>query len=83
MDYNQDAIKQLVRGMKYIVHQIVDKSSTQVYDGVVLSEATNGKWNVQYNGKSHAIKPYKITPTINTMVKVFVPQGNQNLAFFF
>lgn len=83
MDYNQDAVKQLIRGVKYIVHQIVDKSSTQVYDGIVLSEATNGKWNVQYNGKTHAIKPYKITPTASAMVKVFVPQGNQNLAFFF
>lgn len=83
MGYNQDAVKQLIRGVKYIVHEIVDKSSTQVYEGIVLSEATSGKWNVQYNGKIHAIKPYKITPTVGTMVKVFVPQGNQNLAFFF
>ena len=83
MDNSQEATMQLIRGIKYIVQKIVKKNSTQVYDGIVLSESADGKWNVQYNGQSHAIKPYKMTPTTNTMVKVFVPQGNQNLAFFF
>lgn len=61
-----------------------DENSTKIYDGLIVSSNTDGTWNIKYNGETHAMKPYgSIEPTTNLMVKVVVPQGNQNLAFFF
>lgn len=79
---NQNLINTLIKGIQYIVDQTLKNNMTKSYDGLVLSENTDGTWNIQFNGKTHAIKPYKITPTPNTMVKVIVPQGNLNIAYF-
>lgn len=59
-------------------------NSTYAYDGIVVSNNNDGRWNIKYNGEIHPIKLYgSILPSINSMVKVIVPQGNQNLAWFF
>lgn len=82
MSINQDAIDAIIRGISQMIDDFNNKT-TKIYDGVIVSQADNGKWNIKYNGKIHAIKPYgNITPSINSMVKIIVPQGNQNLAFF-
>lgn len=61
----------------------VHKNTTKIYNGIIVSSNNNGTWNIQYNGETHSMPAYgNINPTINTVVKVFIPQGNQNLAFF-
>lgn len=82
MDSNSKAIEQLIKGISKMIHDHCKTYSTMIYDGIVISNQNNGKWNIQYNGEVHAIKPYKITPTVGEMVKIIVPNGNQNLAFF-
>lgn len=86
MDNNQqsyqEALKAIVDGFFYAIQEYEKHNSTKIYDGIVKSSADNNKWNVQYNGETHAIKAYNINPTIGSMVKVYVPQGNQNLAYF-
>lgn len=83
MDSNQKAIDQLIRGMQYLIDQ-AKKEDTKIYDGVVISASSGGKWNIKYNNKTHAVSSYgNSTPTANSVVKVIVPQGNQNLAWFF
>ena len=59
------------------------KKTTKSNNGKVLSKNADGSYNVKYNGQTHAIMPYKMTDSeTGIIVKVFVPQGNQNLAFF-
>lgn len=82
MDNNNKAIEQLIKGINKMIHDYCKKYNTMIYDGIVISNQNNGKWNIQYNGEVHAVKPYKITPTVGEMVKIIVPNGNQNLAFF-
>ena len=57
--------------------------TTKIYDGVIVSNNGDGRWNIRYNGEVHSVRSYgNANPTVDQMVKVFVPQGNQNLAWF-
>ena len=76
-------LKELFKSIKYFIDKAL-KKTTKVYDGLVISNNNNGRWNVKYNGEIHAIKAYgSVAPTVNSIVKVIVPQGNQSLAWFF
>lgn len=78
------ALNYFIQGIFYIVERIFKKNSTKIYSGIIVSNNNNGQWNVKYNGEVHAIPSYgSISPNVNDIVKVIIPQGNQNLAFFF
>ena len=75
-------INEILKSVWYLIKKAMRKT-TRVYDGIIISNNNDGRWNVRYNGNLHAVKPYgSITPTVGAMVKVIVPQGNQALAFF-
>lgn len=82
-DIIQDlAMEEMIRSIQYMIKNFL-KNSTQIYDGIVISAAQNNKWNIQYNGEVHAVKLYGTnSPTTGDKVKVFIPQGNQSVAFF-
>lgn len=81
---NKEAIEQIIRGMTYMVNDTINNNMTKVYDGIVISNNNDGRWNVKYNGETHPVKPYSsIIPNVNAIVKVIVPQGNQALSWFF
>lgn len=81
---NQAAVKEMLKSFAYLLDEAL-KKTTKTYEGIVLSATSDSrKWNVKYNNEIHAVKIYgQGTPTVNMMVKVFVPQGNQALAWFF
>lgn len=80
-DY-QSAIKEILKGVAYLLAESA-KQNTQCYDGIIIGDNGNGKWNVKYNGETHSLKPYgSIVPAIGKMVKVVIPQGNTSVAFF-
>ena len=76
------AINEILKTVDYMINKKINQT-TKIYTGIILSNNNDGKWNVQYNGEIHSIVSYgNITPKVGTMVKVFIPQGNQALAFF-
>lgn len=81
---NQAAIREMLKSFAYLLDEAL-KKTTKTYEGIVLSPTSdNRKWNVRYNNEIHAVKLYGSgTPTVNMMVKVIIPQGNQALAWFF
>lgn len=80
-DY-QKAIQEILKGVRYIVNQAMS-NTTKCYNGIILSQASDGKWNVKFNGETHELKPYgSIIPSTGLVVKVFIPQNNMSLAFF-
>lgn len=82
MTTNEDAIQKLIEGFSILLKEAI-KNTTKIYSGVIISQGSNGKWNIRYNGETHLISSYgNITPVIGNMVKVIIPDGNQNLAFF-
>lgn len=83
-EINQEALDALLSGVYYMCKSMVE-NTTLIYDGIITSKSADaqGKWTVKYNNKTHAIKPYgTIVPSFGKMVKIFIPQGNQALAFF-
>lgn len=81
---NQAAIREMLKSFAYLLDEAL-KKTTKTYEGIVLSSTSDSrKWNVKYNNEVHAVKLYGSgTPTVNMMVKVIIPQGNQALAWFF
>jgi hypothetical protein len=55
---------------------------TKIYNGIILSLSGKSA-NIKINGKNYTINQYgNFVHTVNDVVKIFVPQGNMNLAFF-
>lgn len=76
------AIEVLIKSFDYMLNMALSKT-TQIYEGIIVSNNNDGRWNIQYNGEIHPVKPYgSIVPTVGTNVKIIIPQGNQAVAFF-
>ena len=76
-------IEEIIRSVQFLINQKV-KKTTQCYDGLVVSFDSGNKWNIKYNGEIHSIQSYgDFVTQINSVVKVFIPQGNQSLSWFF
>lgn len=77
------AIEQLLKSIDFMIKSAL-KNTTKIYNGFVISNNNDGRWNVQYNGEIHPIQAYgAAVPTVGMIVKVIVPQGNQALSWFF
>lgn len=79
----QKAIDEMLKGINFRIEAVAKKYGTQNYDGFIVGQ--NGdKWEVRFNGEAHTIPQYGniSTPSVGKTVKVFVPQGNMNLAYF-
>ena len=78
----EKAVSELLKSINFMITSALSKT-TKIYEGIIVSNNNDGRWNIQYNGEIHAVKPYNVSnPTVGSMVKVFVPQGNQAIAFF-
>lgn len=76
------ALDEVLKSVDYMIKSALSKT-TKIYDGLIISNNNDGRWNIQYNGEVHAVKPYgSITPAVGNLVKVFIPQGNQAISFF-
>lgn len=76
------AINELLKSIKYMIQKELSYT-TKIYDGIIVSNNNDGRWNIQYNGEIHPVKPYNNSnPLVGNMVKVIIPQGNQALSFF-
>lgn len=83
LNESDKAINELLEGISYLIDKALSKRGTQIYTGRLISQVDNSTWNVMYNGREYPVKYYgKDTLTENQIVKIFVPQGNQSIAFF-
>lgn len=84
MDNNEifkEAVNQIARSIDYMLDQ-KDLGNTKIYNGLITALSNNNA-SIKINGKIFSINQYgTFTHNVNDMVKVFVPQGNMNLAFF-
>lgn len=80
----QATIVEMLKAFKYLLHETLRKQGTKCYEGLVQSQNADGSWSIFFNNEAHNLKPYgSIIPAVGKIVKVIVPQGNMNLAFFF
>ena len=77
----QEAIKSICNSIKYMIDQAT-KQVTQIYNGVIIT-IENNNYTVQINGLTYNLTQYgNLSHSVGDVVKVFVPQGNMNMAFF-
>lgn len=86
MDENRteyrEAANEMLRGFEYMVDQAT-QGTTKIYDGYVQKVNENGTCDITINGQTHQIKQFGTGAVqFGAGVKVFVPQGNMNLAWF-
>lgn len=75
-------IDEILKSVNYMIQEAI-KHTTKIYTGLVVSNNNDGRWNITYNGETHPITPNRLAnPTVGQMVTVFIPQGNQAIAFF-
>lgn len=78
-----DALEEMIKSIIFLVQDNLKQNTTKIYSGIILSNNNDGRWNIQYNGETHPVKPYNVSnPTVGSMVKVIIPQGNQAISFF-
>lgn len=75
-----DAINALLKGVKILIDEYT-KNTTKIYTGRTKSRTIEG-YEVEVNGKTYILQAYgDRSISIPDLVKVFVPQGNMNVAF--
>lgn len=77
----QDAVKSLANSIKYMIEQYMGQT-TKIYTGQLT--AYNGSvGTISMNGRTYTINQYGgLTHNAGDIVKVFIPEGNMNTAFF-
>ena len=79
---NDATINEILKSIDYMIQEAISHC-TKIYTGLIVSNNNDGKWNIKYNGEVHAIIPHRLAnPSVGEMVTVFIPQGNQAIAFF-
>lgn len=65
-----------------ILAQDAIKNTSRIYNGIVTQVANNGSCSVKINGNLYTnVTYYGLAPKPNLTYRIFVPDGNMNLAF--
>lgn len=76
MDINNE----ILDAIEIIVDKKIRENMTQIYQGVCTGTSGNN-CIVTINGKNNTVQWYGSTPTVGTVYRVFVPNGNMSTAF--
>ena len=77
----KEAVDGLIAGFDYMLQES-NKQNTQIFNGIITA-ISGGSYTIKLNGNEYVIPLYGgLSHSINDVVKVFIPQGNMNLAFF-
>ena len=72
--------KEILDAIDIIVDKKIRENTTQIYPGVCKS--VNGNTCMMLvNGRNNSVQFYGATPTVGTIYRVFVPNGNMSMAF--
>lgn len=77
----KEAVDGLIVGFDYMLQES-NKQNTQIFNGIITA-VNGGSYTIKLNGNEYVIPLYGgLAHNVNEVVKVFIPQGNMNLAFF-
>lgn len=75
-----DATNEILDAIEIIVEQKIRENTTQIYPGICKS-VSGGYCVMSINGKDNTVQFYGSTPTVGSIYRVFVPNGNMSMAF--
>lgn len=78
----KEAVEQIIRSINYILEE-KNLTNTQIFNGILI-QINDNVGTIKINGKEYDNIPQygNFQHEVRNTVKVFVPQGNMNLAFF-
>ena len=75
-----DVVNELLDAIEIIVDKKIRENTARIYPGICKS--INGNTCVMsVNGKNNTVQFYGSTPTVGSIYRVFVPDGNMSMAF--
>lgn len=75
-----DVVNEILDAIEIIVDKKVRDISAQIYPGVCKSVSGNS-CVMSINGRNNTVQFYGSTPTVGSIYRVFVPNGNMSMAF--
>ena len=75
-----DVANEILDAIEIIVDKKIRENTTQIYPGVCKSVSGNS-CVMSINGRDNTVQFYGSTPTVGTIYRVFVPNGNMSMAF--
>ena len=75
-----DIANEILDAIEIIVDKKIRENTVQIYPGVC--KGVIGNSCVMFiNGRDNTVQFYGSTPTVGTIYRVFVPNGNMSMAF--
>ena len=71
---------EILDAIEIIVDKQTKEQTTQIYPGICKSVSGNS-CVMSINGRDNTVQFYGSTPTVGTIYRVFVPNGNMSMAF--
>ena len=75
-----DVANEILDAIEIIVDKKIRENTAQIYPGVCKSVSGN-TCVMSINGRNNTVQFYGSTPTVGTIYRVFVPNGNMSMAF--
>lgn len=75
-----DVANEILDAIEIIVDKKIRENTAQIYPGVCKSVSGN-TCVVSINGKDNTVRFYGSTPSVDSIYRVFVPNGNMSMAF--
>ena len=75
-----DVVNEILDAVEIIVDKKVRDISAQIYPGVCKSVSGNS-CVMSINGKNNTVQFYGSAPSVDSIYRVFVPNGNMSMAF--
>ena len=75
-----DVANEILDAIEIIVDKKIRENTVQIYPGVCKSVSGN-TCVMSINGRDNTVQFYGSTPTVGTIYRVFVPNGNMSMAF--
>ena len=75
-----DVANEILDAIEIIVDKQTKEQTTQIYPGICKSVSGNS-CVMSINGRDNTVQFYGSTPTVGTIYRVFVPNGNMSTAF--
>ena len=75
-----DVANEILDAIEIIVDKQTKEQTTQIYPGICKSVSGNS-CVMSINGRDNTVQFYGSTPTVGTIYRVFVPNGNMSMAF--
>ena len=75
-----DIANEILDAIEIIVDKKIRENTTQIYPGVCKSVSGNS-CVMSINGRDNTVQFYGSMPTVGTIYRVFVPNGNMSTAF--